>query len=35
MKAAASSCNEETVSVLLGAGANLSARDHKGRNDLR
>ena len=34
MKAAASSCNEETVRALLSAGADLSARDHKGRNAL-
>jgi len=34
MKAAASSCTEATVSALLGAGADLSARDHKGRNAL-
>jgi uncharacterized protein len=32
MKAAASSCNEETVRALLSAGADLTARDHKGRN---
>lgn len=34
MKAAASSCNEETVRALLSAGADLKARDHKGRNAL-
>ncbi len=34
MKAAASSCNEETVRALLSAGADLNARDHKGRNAL-
>lgn len=34
MKAAASSCNEETVRALLSAGADLTARDHKGRNAL-
>ena len=34
MKAAASSCTEATVSALLGAGADLSARDHEGRNAL-
>lgn len=34
MKAAASSCNEETVRALLGVGADLTARDHKGRNAL-
>jgi ankyrin repeat protein len=34
MKAAASSCDEETVRALLSAGADLSIRDHKGRNAL-
>jgi ankyrin repeat protein len=34
MKAAASSCTEETVRALLSAGADLNARDHKGRNAL-
>jgi len=34
MKAAAASCNEETVRALLSAGADLSARDHKERNAL-
>ncbi len=34
MKAAASSCTEETVRALLSAGADLTARDHKGRNAL-
>jgi len=34
MKAAASSCNEETVRALLIAGADLSAKDNKGRNAL-
>lgn len=34
MKAAASSCAEETVKVLISAGADLNARDHKGRNAL-
>src|SRR5207302_10918021 len=34
MKAAASSCNEETVRALLSAGADLTAKDHKGRNAL-
>jgi len=34
MKAAAFSCSEETVTALLSAGADLSARDHKGRNAL-
>jgi len=34
MKAAASSCTEETVRALLTAGADLTARDHKGRNAL-
>jgi 26S proteasome non-ATPase regulatory subunit 10 len=34
MKAAASSCSEETVRALLSARADLSARDHKGRNAL-
>lgn len=34
MKAAASSCNEETVRALISAGADLTARDLKGRNAL-
>ena len=34
MKAAAYSCNEETVRALLSAGADLNAKDHKGRNAL-
>jgi ankyrin repeat protein len=34
MKAAASSCTEETVRGLLSAGADLTAKDHKGRNAL-
>lgn len=34
MKAASSSCNEETVRALISAGADLTARDLKGRNDL-
>jgi len=34
MKAAASSCTEGTVRALLSAGADLTARDHKGRNAL-
>src|SRR5215211_1350618 len=34
MKAAANSCNEETVRALLSGGADLSVRDHKGRNAL-
>ncbi|HKP37791.1 MAG TPA: ankyrin repeat domain-containing protein [Pyrinomonadaceae bacterium] len=34
MKAAASSCTEETVMALINSGADLDARDHKGRNAL-
>lgn len=34
MKAAASSCTEETIKTLLSAGADLTARDHKGRDAL-
>ena len=34
MKAATSSCTEETVRALLNAGADLNARDRKGRNAL-
>lgn len=34
MKAAASSCNEETVRALISAGADVTARDNKGRDAL-